>query len=194
MHTSPETSNSPPTDAVVAQWQSTPLVRVRSRVQSSLTAPSAPIPETPTVPRPTQRSRPTGTRRAPCVREFNPLSQHHPPQSPKLRRYPDRPSGLDVRARDAHPACESSILSHSTIRPDLEASYSVRLGRFDVRPRVLFGRSKRGGWRSWNRKSIVLRPTGWKSGPFGTSVDETVLGQCRAKPIDARRGNWHLLA
>ena len=28
------------TDAVVAQWQSTPLVRVRSRVQSSLTAPS----------------------------------------------------------------------------------------------------------------------------------------------------------
>ena len=29
-----------PSDAVVAQWQSTPLVRVRSRVQSSLTAPS----------------------------------------------------------------------------------------------------------------------------------------------------------
>ena len=28
-----------PSDAVVAQWQSTPLVRVRSRVQSSLTAP-----------------------------------------------------------------------------------------------------------------------------------------------------------
>ena len=30
-----------PTDAVVAQWQSTPLVRVRSGVQSSLTAPSS---------------------------------------------------------------------------------------------------------------------------------------------------------
>jgi hypothetical protein len=28
---------------VVAQWQSTPLVRVRSRVQSSLTAPSEPL-------------------------------------------------------------------------------------------------------------------------------------------------------